>query len=256
MSRNTRPCAAGCADGMPADGVMLCRGCIAKLKADLAGFEDLRQQLVVTLARQDHIGPAAEGRAQKVAEPGSDDWAKTRAYNQRASHALHEIRNELVGWVRMIEEETGDPLPANRIVQLAAWLTARLAYIAKHEAARDIWLGVRAAYRTGTRAIDLPRDKTRIMVGPCPENEPAPAATESDPDPQSVPCPGMVIAFIPYDTEYRPSLVCQHADCGHETHEWTAEQWSRLGKRIQARQGIVSTWDDVAVRRLAEAVMA
>lgn len=246
MTRNARPCAAGCADGMPADGVMLCRGCIAKLKSDLKGFEDLREQLVITLARQDRIGPASEGRAKKVPKVGSEEWERERAYNVRASHALHEIRNELFGWVRMIEEETGDPLPANRIVSLSAWLVKRIGYIAKHEAARDIWLGIRGVYRSGVQAIDLPRDKTRITVGPCPEMEVIGDAL--------VYCPGTIVAFLPTADAYRPAMVCQHEDCGHEVRQWTAEQWSRMGKRILARQGIEMTFDDRALARLAEAI--
>lgn len=257
MTTTDRTCAARCRNGgVPRTGLMICRGCINHLESDLKSCETTRQELVVTLAGMDRIGAATEGHAKKVEVPGSDEWLKARPYDARASHALHELRNELTTWVRLIADETGDPLPHNRIATLAAWLGDRIDYIAKHEAAGELARGIKHVLKMAEKAVDLPLDKAKIKVGPCPEREPSDTPDEFR-DGMSY-CPGTIYAYIPQDAsrEYRPCLLCTHEACGHETHEWTAEQWARMGRRIQKRMGIEAKSDDQAIRRLVEAVTA
>lgn len=231
--------------GTPRRGLAICNGCIRRLQQNLRSCEETRQQLMVTLARQDHIG--AGGEKTKHLKPGS----MPSPINLNASAALHEIRNELAGWVRIVNIETGDPLPANRIATMATWLDQRIDHLAKHKAAADMVRGVRHVLRKAETAIDIPRDKTKVRVGPCPEAEP----TEDD---AGAYCPGTIVAYIPQDrSDYRPCLMCTHEGCAHEGTEWTAERWARMGKRIRARQGVEDMeLDEKAVRRLVEAVLA
>jgi len=242
MSR--RQCPQGC-DAEPPQGVILCHGCKRKLEGFLADCESLRQELVVTLTRQDTIGPAAE-KTKKLAATDSPF-----PYNAAASAALDGLKATLVSWVLCIADEQGVWLPADSIAALSSWLVVRINYLARHEAAGEILDEMRQVTKWATSAINLPRDRGRVHVGPCPELEPS-----DDPDAVNgmTPCPGEVTAFFPTDPDLRPVMMCLHEGCTHGERIWPAEQWARLGERILTKKGETVTWESAAMQRMAEAI--
>jgi hypothetical protein len=235
-----RQCPSGC-DAEPPRGVILCRACKNKLVGYLADCESLRQELVITLTHQDRIGPESEGRSAET----------PLAYNVAASESLDALKATLVSWVLLVADETKAALPADKIAALSSWLSVRINYLVRHEAAGELFDEMRALNLRCTATINLPRDRSRIHVGPCPEFEPS---DDADAVNGMTPCPGEVTAFFPTDPDLRPVMMCLHEGCTHGEKIWPAEQWTRLGTRILAKKGVKVTWEPVSMQRMAAAI--
>lgn len=218
-----------CHERPAADGIEWCRGCLHRIERDLGDLPALAEDLEQTMAR---VSGARLGRRRggETALP----------YAERAADALHQMRSYLAGWCRLLDDELGRPLPADTIVGMAAHLQRWLGDLARHPAAAEFADELMDVYGRATVAIDLPRDRTRVTVGPCPE-------TCDD----GTRCPGEVVARFPRDDAERPSMRC--GACGAE---WWAEQWSGVGERILRRMGRVLPLDAEATRRLLRMVGA
>ena len=233
-----RQCPSGC-DAEPPRGVILCNACRRRLEGYLADCESLRQELTITLARQDNIGPEAEATKHlKASEQGMP-------FNAAASDALDALKATLVSWVLLVSDETGADVPADRIAALSSWLVVRIDYLVRHEAAGELYAEMRALNQRANAVINLPRDRARVHVGPCPEVEP-------DEDGEMVPCLGEITAYFPSDPELRPAMMCRHEGCTHGEKTWP--QWARLGTRILERKGVAVTWDQQSMQRMAESM--
>lgn len=173
------------------DGYTICDTCQSDLEQNLAEMRWLDEQLDISLTRVKGIN------YQIGNEPRSNE--KPLPWNDRASRARHELKNELVGWVRIMVD--GD-WPADNLTSIAAWLMCRLNDIAKRE---DAWLireGVDLATSAAKDAIDI--TPPRRYVGPCE------GAIEDDGEEiVEVECPGSI--FLNEITNSAECAKCRRA---------------------------------------------
>lgn len=212
-------CATGC--GRPTD-VVLCNGCLGKLRTDLGDVGWLDTQLMTVLARQTAMIEHAGGRSAEVPLP----------INRGALKARSVLRNRLVSWSLDLADrhgETEDQLPGDTLPAMAAWMLAREARIAVHPAADELFDEIHEAVIYARMIVDLPANRTTFPVGPCPE----------------VHCPGEVRAYIPAADDVPARMEC--TACGMV---WDTTQWSRAGKRILARMDIDGTRVDTEMASL------
>ena len=208
-------------DRPPMTGLAWCNGCRRRIEADLGDLPAHAADLEVTLARD--TASRLGGR------PGAD---KPLPYSTAAADALHRMRAFLVGWCRLLHEEQGVALPRDTIQSMGLHLLAWIGTLARHEAAAEFADELHDVVAAVVGAIDLPQDRTRVFVGPCPED-----------------CEGEVWASFPRDEGKRPVMRCRA--CGAE---WLPEQWSHAGERILRRMGRAMPLDPEAVRNFLRLV--
>lgn len=137
-------------------GYIICDTCRADLEQHLAEMAWLDEQLDVSLTRVKGID---------YNRIGSRSTETPLPWNDRASRARHELKAELVGWFRLLWVE-GDPIPADRLVDIAAWLMLRLNDIAKREDAWVIWDQITRA-SLFARSVVFSKPAERHFIGPC-----------------------------------------------------------------------------------------
>lgn len=137
-------------------GYIICDTCRADLERHLAEMAWLDEQLDISLIRAKGVDYRAGN------EPRSSE--SPLPWNDRASRARHELKNELVGWVRILRS-SGDEWPTDTLAAIAAWLLSRLDTIAKHDAAWNIREGIEHASNRAKTVIDS--NPPRRFVGPC-----------------------------------------------------------------------------------------
>ena len=157
----------------------VCGACISELERALGDVAFYASQLEVTFARQARIGSGDGGR--RSAE-------QPLPYDRRASRAAATLRNTLVGWVRVLLENVGEPVngpvcvacrhpscrwakatrtPGDSLGQMAAWLLLHLDRIRQHEAGGEIAGTITLAVDAAEQAVDRPAG--RVYSGPCDE---------------------------------------------------------------------------------------
>lgn len=137
-----------------------------------------------------------------------------------------EIRTWLATEVRMWHAEldlTG--WPADDVHEMAAWLGLHVGR-ARHMEWVDTSAEAARQLRGRAHALaDLPAERARIQLGPCPEHG-------VDDDLQPVPCSGLIWAHVPADSStHKEHLLARCDTC---TSEWDSTRWHRLGRRITA----------------------
>lgn len=205
-------CTTGC--GRPTER-MLCNGCLRRLRGELADVGWLDTELAATLARQ-----------VVMAMPGSTTSEIPLAVGRGALKARSILRNRLVGWCLDLAETHGYDLPGDTLPMMAAWLVAYEDDVAIHPAADELVDEIHQAIVYAKQIVDLPANRTAFVVGPCPE----------------LTCSGQVRVFVP--AEHTDALA--RMECRACERTWDTTQWSRLGKRIMARQGRESALLDSA----------
>lgn len=196
-------CTTGC--GRPTDR-MLCNGCLRRLRGDLADVGWLDTELAAALARQ-----------VAMAMPGSTTSEIPLPIGRGALKARSILRSRLVGWCRDLAESHSYELPGDTLPMMAAWLAAYEDDVAMHPAADELADEIHQAIVYAKQIVDLPANRTQFAVGPCPE----------------LTCSGQVRVFVP--AEHTDALA--RMECRSCERTWDTTQWSRLGKRIMARQG-------------------
>lgn len=207
--------------GDVADGYILCAYCgdqIADGLADVAGMrpsqqpgkphlmlETLTAELDTTTSRQDRV-VVSHGRGGETGLP----WKDT------ATGATGELDYYVRYWADRVNRDA-EQLPA-AVPALARWLWCRVDWLRAHDAARAAHREITTAVARATRAIDLPANRARFEVGPCPEIE------------DHGYCDGIVWAYIATRPEDESALRCW--TCGAR---WNTTQWLRVGRRILAR---------------------
>lgn len=223
MSRSEPTCSR-CRTQPAAAGISWCRGCRHRVDCDLGDMPALEADLADTMARM------AAALTDVEVRPGGE---APLPYAEMAADALHSIRAFLVGWCRLLHEERGAALPIDTIPAMARHLQRWLGELALHPAAGEFADELRDVTAAGSVAIDLPRDRTRVYVGPCP-------TTCQD----GTPCPGEAWAHFPTDPAARPSIRCRA--CGGQ---WWSESWSSVGALVLRRMGRTMPLDAAATRR-------
>lgn len=151
-----------CKCGLPTrDNAYVCDDCLDKAGKALGDIAWLDEQLAITIGKQ--RGAPTEG--------GPAGAEKSLPFNVAAAQVRDDLRNTLVGWVRVCHEEgvrSSDPkpgLPADSLTAMARWLLWRVDGLAFHEAGYEAIDEIVYAVAQAHRTID--RAPERQYVGPC-----------------------------------------------------------------------------------------
>lgn len=147
-----------CACGRPSRDATICMGCACELDAAIAEICEVRglaYDLDIALSRQARLGD----------RNGSRSTETPVAYDKRASEAAKNLKGILVGWTRVIAEETGADLPPDTLAGIATWLRPRVGWMRHHPAGAEAHDEIIDAVRLARRVIDRPAE--RLYAGPC-----------------------------------------------------------------------------------------
>lgn len=187
------------------DVYKLCGNCGDEIARDLAFVPALLAELEVTYAKQDKL-TVTPGR-------GGDEGLP---WKEQAHRAAVEIGDCLRRWA------TGLPVSAAEIpadpADLSRWLHSRVDWLRALEHAKNAHQDITGAVTRAIAVIDLPANRARFEVGPCPEQVEQGA------------CDGTVWAYIATRSDDMSMLRCW--TCGAR---WNTTQWLRVGRRILAR---------------------
>lgn len=190
---------------LPATGGYICRSCrdrLAHLLTELPGtYEDLALQL----RRQ------GNGLQQRVSGSGSLE-NEPPFVAQHVVELRGQVRHDLVWWAWHVTDEQKLTRCVGTLEAACVTLERHLDWIRKQpevtvfaslvvKATGAVW---RAAYPSGAR---------RVPLGRCIEGD----------------CAGTLIATVRDIDDLLPSVIRCDAD---EAHEWTADRWLALGRRI------------------------
>ena len=177
--------------------------------------------LETTITRQDKHAARAG-----VATSGE----KPLAWNDKASTAKWHLRSVLSTWAAVTAEYHCDPRdPAWSagidIVRISEWLVRNIHTVRLIADVGTAYAEITDAVHRAEKVTDRPRNASRFVVGPCPEE------LEDDQGRVTV-CPGEIWAFIP-SSEDRPAMMeCRNGSCGKE---WNTTQWLKISDRIRRR---------------------
>lgn len=172
---------ATCNCGRPMPGTSsVCGACVADLERALGDVAFLAAQLKVSFTRQSRMGSGDGGR--RSAE-------RPLPFDLRASRVAAELRNTLVGWVRVLQEQVPAPLsgpvcapacrhgscrkvratrePSNTMPAMAAWILLHLDGVRRHEAGAEMVEEITTVVLVAEKAIDRPAEL--VYSGPCDE---------------------------------------------------------------------------------------
>lgn len=197
--------------GRPAHNATICRTCQRDLRTRLVRLPALLAELDTTACKRDHVAPPSEVRGGDVDQP--------LPFKPKAARQLSTTRLMLRHWVSEVADmqlcrtlSTHEPDTV-----LCRTLAAHMPDIRRHPDAPTLADAIIRHTRTILRLIDTPAVKARFQVGSCPE-----LATDG------TGCGGQVWAWIPADQSQRPVAQCNTCE-----HQWSAEQWARLGDLIK-----------------------
>ncbi|RBQ20917.1 hypothetical protein DP939_07585 [Spongiactinospora rosea] len=156
------------------------------------------------------LTPAHTGLTERISTTRSSTGI---VLDEAVVEARGRMRDTLSSWCALVAEGRGIPAPAERdVAALAAFLTARLDWLAAHPAAGEFAAEIAELAGDATEALDPRRGRARGL-GPCPR----PGCTA-------------VVALRP-DTGGR-------VGCG-SGHVWQPHEWLSLSSRL-ARQEYVA----------------
>lgn len=152
-----------------ADNAYCCTSCGYLLDDALSeiigghGLAGLAAELEVTLTKQD-----------RIVERGSGSSERPLPYNTGSSEVGWILRNTLIGWVRLIHDETGADWPVDTLTDMSRWLRPRVGWLRHHQAGPEAVAEITSAVASCRRNIDRP--PSLWYAGPCG----APTSSEKD----------------------------------------------------------------------------
>lgn len=182
----------------------VCQVCWRGIARDLYAVPALLADLDLAAAKQAQLGPPTPGGLASERNPVGWGAAEARA----------RLGNTLTTWARDVAGEP-PPLLLTSPAVPPALAAARLIHsrehtVRAHPAAAELAQDIADAVTHARRTID--RQDRHIDIGDCPE-----------PD-----CPGTLRAHLPADDHHPTRITCR----ANPTHEWSPDQWLRLGRRI------------------------
>jgi hypothetical protein len=151
-----------CTCGKPCpEASFVCGSCSDAYAAALGDVPGIAHELIITLSKQQRFVETASIAHRSNGFP----------YDIAASDALHALRSELVGLVRLCDEEKvrsskRDEYPADSIGSMCVWLLHRVDGVCSKQWAPDA-LGLVKIVEHCTDVIDRPIE--RMYAGPCDE---------------------------------------------------------------------------------------
>jgi len=215
------------------DLVVICRRCEQELRRRLVDQSAHRSELELELRR--------EARKHQMLKAANLDWRIP--FDDRASQLLTRQRNLLAKWVQLVARvrpPLAGPwcsracnhgscaairrtnLPGPGVPGRSTWLAFNVGILRRRIESRLILEAFRRLDHDVVALIDLPADRARIHVGPCPNVWPAGDTVEL--------CPGQVHAHFPLEDSEPCYMVCDAC-----SERWPSWQWNRTGSRILAR---------------------
>lgn len=183
------------------DGLLLCRGCLERLRWTIAEFPAqlaaLRQAVAIS-----------GGRGEPVSGSGSDGVPiKVGVVDLEV-----EIADVLASWVRLVAGDRGHVPPRTRDVhRLAAWLGQHVEWVAAQPFADEVLAELTDLARRAKAATTPRREQRRF-----------PLARKC--------CPDCATALWVERGPESTLVACE----GSPRHEWEARQFARLGRRLRA----------------------
>jgi len=223
----------GCLPREAAPGAVLCRGCVRWLERIIAEMPALAHELHRGMTKP------ATPYGQLGGANDSPDFAKQR----RCREHIGQIAYDLAWLVKQVAEDRGLTMPTldtmrdgglPGVHKASVWLIPHVPWMAQQMWVDETLSALQEARWRAFQLADIPRDKVRVVVGPCPER-----------DDIGTPCPGQIWAFIPRNEH--PFTSCDACE-----KVWPSESWRRLGKRM----GIKGAKHDRWLVRIPDAAMA
>jgi hypothetical protein len=223
--------------GAAVQDTVICGRCESDTRTRLAAQETYRRELLTVLARMTRTEAANDGgRAASLtlawAQMGdrfldSIDGKELKQIlaslppAQRAANTLRAQRELLLEWVRTLFPTHFLEAP---VQSLASTLYGNMHIIRKHDTAGDYANRLRNLETRIIQTIDLPAERTRVDVGPCPNTWPNEQG-------HTEPCPGQITAHFPRDLDQPAMMRCTACKA-----EFDTTQWTRVGILIQRRK--------------------
>lgn len=220
-----------CPCGQPAPDATICRSCTDRLAADLGDIPSYTRELEITLARLTRYGDRGDG---------SPSTTALLPFDLRASEASRVLRNTLVGWIRVLDEDSGD-WPADDLTAMSRWLLTRVDQLARHEAGDQAANEIGAAVAEVRRVVDRPPDQiyAGICGAPLDGADVATSATMCDADLYALPGRGYVTCRAcgaSYGVEDRRQYLLDELEGTLATATEIARGISRLGQPVTAER--------------------
>lgn len=149
-----------CSCGKPIrDNATICWPCTNRLERELGDIPALLAEIDNARLRQARTGGRSAG-----GRPGTRS-GYDQLPDSRPTQSLDRLRNELVGWARILVEEGGHSWPRDTVASVARFVQAGLPWLRRHEGAAEAVTGLTAAVAGLRHSID--RQADRIYAGPC-----------------------------------------------------------------------------------------
>jgi hypothetical protein len=183
--------------GRTRDGLM-CTPCWNALARDLRAVPDLLADLDLAASKQARLTPPGPGGLASERNPVAWD----------AADAAAALTSTLLHWANTLG---GHPL--YYATTAAASLTKRAPQIRAHPATAQLWADITGHTHRARHTID--RQDRHIDIGDCPD------------------CGGTLRAHLPAADDRPTTINC----LTNPAHQWTPDQWLRLGRRILHAKG-------------------
>lgn len=202
----TKPRTCASCDNPASDGITICRRCERDTRRRLGDMDALREELELTMTRQAKMQAERQGSRSTATPP--------LTFAEDAAELLHEQRNILVSWSRLVHDEIDQVWPERDTIRyLALFIEGHMSRLRKHQAAGDLVGELCDFARKAMACIDYPDDRVRINVHAC-------IIQTAD-----GPCAGRIVLHYPHDADV-------YADCITCESRWSGSQLNRLGQLI------------------------
>jgi hypothetical protein len=188
--------------GRTRDGLM-CTACWNALARDLRAIPDLIADLELAASKQARLTPPAPGGLASERNPVG--WG--------AADAAAALTNSLTTWARDVAPDC--PVHGYAVAPKAgaSILLAHDTAVRAHPAAAELWADITGHTHRARATID--RQDRHIDIGDCPD------------------CGGTLRAHLPAADDRPTSIAC----LANPAHQWSPDQWLRLGRRLLATKG-------------------
>ena len=216
------------------DQLIICKRCERECRRYLVNQAAYYAELQLELRR--------ETRKHELFKSAGLQWRIP--FNDQASRLIRRQQTLLAGWTTTLTRMRPAPAgpwcsqackhgsckaardhrpPAGSVAAQSIWLAMHVGFLRRRVESKLLLEALRRLDRDVINLVDLPANRSRVHVGPCPNVWPVAGGGQEH-------CPGQVDAHFPLDVEAPCHMVC--SACGEQ---WPSWQWNRVGSRILGR---------------------